>query len=119
MQTPQGAPEWASALTVRFESGACGQFILCGNVHDRIAVDGHLVSIEHYIQEELLSGFSVIFSYDLGNGLTVERGAERLSEWVPSAMRSLPHEPLEAVRFVIRYARYLGNLTALGRKDNV
>jgi hypothetical protein len=119
MQTPQGAPEWASALTVRFESGACGQFILCGNVHDRIAVDGHLVSIEHYIQEELLSGFSVIFSYDLGNGLTVERGAERLSEWVPSAMRSLPHEPLEAVRFVNRYARYLGNLTALGRKDNV
>ena len=46
MQAPQGAPEWANALSVRFESGASGQFVLYGNVHDRIAVGGRLVSIE-------------------------------------------------------------------------
>jgi hypothetical protein len=88
-------------------------------VHDRLAVGGRLVTIERYIQDELLAGFAVIFAYDLGNGLTVERGGERLSQWVPAAMRSLPHEPLEAVRFVSRYARYLGNLNTLGRGDNV
>jgi hypothetical protein len=38
---------------------------------------------ERYIQDELLGGFDVIFSYDLGNGLTVERGAERLAQWGP------------------------------------
>ena len=102
MQAPQGAPDWASALSIGFESGASGQFVLYGNVHDRIAVGGRLVNIEQYIQDELLASFSVVFSYDLGNGLTVERGGERISEWVPSAMRSLPHQPLEAIRFINR-----------------
>jgi hypothetical protein len=62
MQAPQGAPAWASALTVRFESGASGQFVLYGNVHDRIAVGGRLVNIEQYIQDELLASFAVVFS---------------------------------------------------------
>src|SRR4029450_2610007 len=119
MLPPQGAPDWANALSVRFESGASGQFVLYGNVHDRIAVGGRLVSIEQYIQDELLASFSVVFSYDLGNGLTVERGGERISEWVPSAMRRLPHPPLEAIRFINRYAKYLGNLIAVGRTDNL
>jgi hypothetical protein len=115
----QGAPQWADDLFVAFESGASGQFILYGNVHDRMAVGGRLVNIERYIHEDLLSGFSVVFSYDLGNGLMVERGAEHLSQWIPSAMRSLPHAPLEAVRYVGRYARYLANLSALGRNENL
>jgi hypothetical protein len=119
MPAPQGAPEWATDLSVAFESGASGQFILYGNVHDKLAVGGRFVNIERYIQDELLANFGVIFAYDLGNGLTVERGGERLSQWVPAAMRSLPHEPLEAVRFVSRYARYLGNLNTLGRSDNL
>ncbi len=119
MQAPQGAPEWAEALSIRFASGASGQFILYGNVHDRLAFGGRLVNIERYIQDELLASFGVVFSYDLGNGLTVERGGERLAEWVPSALRSLPHQPLEAIRFVNRYARYLGNLSTVLRGDNV
>ena len=119
MLAPQGAPDWASALSVRFESGASGQFVLYGNVHDRIAVGGRLVNIEQYIQDELLASFAVVFAYDLGNGLTVERGGEQISEWVPSAMRSLPHQPLEAIRFINRYAKYLGNLSAVGRTDNL
>jgi len=119
MPLPQRVPDWAAELYVAFESGACGQFILYGNVHDRLAVGGRLVNIERYIQDELLAGFDVIFAYDLGNGLTVQRGGERLAQWLPVAMRSLPHEPLEAIRFVSRYARYLGNLNTLGRNDNV
>jgi hypothetical protein len=106
-------------LNVAFESGASGQFILYGNVHDRLAVGGRLVNIERYIQDELLASFDVIFSYDLGNGLTVERGGERLAQWVPSVMRSLPHQPLEAIRFISRYGRYLANLNAIGRNETV
>src|SRR6185437_1654746 len=119
MPAPQSAPDWASDLYVAFESGASGQFILYGNVHDRLAVGGRLVNIERYIQDDLLAGFGVIFSYDLGNGLTVERGGERLAQWVPAAMRSLPHEPLAAIRFISRYGRYLANLNAIGRNDMV
>ncbi|HEY0339179.1 MAG TPA: AAA family ATPase [Steroidobacteraceae bacterium] len=119
MPAPQSAPDWATDLYVAFESGASGQFILYGNVHDRLAVNGRLVNIERYIQDELLSSFDVVFSYDLGNGLTVERGGERLAQWVPAAMRSLPHEPLGAIRFVSKYGRYLANLNAIGKNDNV
>src|SRR5581483_11497617 len=67
----------------------------------------------------LLASFDVVFSYDLGNGLTVERGSERLAQWVPAAMRSLPQQPLEAIRFISRYGRYLANLNAIGRTENV
>jgi ATPase family associated with various cellular activities (AAA) len=106
-------------LYVAFESGASGQFILYGNVHDRLAVGGRLVNIERYIQDELLASFEVVFAYDLGNGLTVERGSERLAQWVPAAMRSLPQQPLEAIRFISRYGRYLANLNAIGRTENL
>src|SRR5262245_4057623 len=116
MALRDGAPAWAADLSVAFESGASGQFILYGNVHDRLALGGQLVNVEQYIEEELLAGFDVIFSYDLGNGLAMERGGERVSEWVPAATRSLPHEPLEAIRFVSRYAKYLGNLSSLGAR---
>src|SRR5689334_1389605 len=92
MPAPHGAPEWATELYVAFESGASGQFILYGNVHDRLPVGGRLVAIERYIQDELLAGFDVVFTYDLGNGLTIERGGERLQQWIPAAARSLPHE---------------------------
>jgi ATPase family associated with various cellular activities (AAA) len=119
MPAPQSAPAWATDLYTAFESGASGQFILYGNVHDRLAVNGRLVNFERYIQDELLAGFDVVFSYDLGNGLTVERGGERLAQWVPAALRSMPQEPLAAIRFVSKYGRYLANLSAIGRNDRV
>jgi AAA+ superfamily predicted ATPase len=118
MAVPAGAPEWAVELYTSFESGAAGQFILYGNVHDRLAVGDRLVNIESYIENELLADFQVLFCYDLGNGLTVQRGSERLAEWVPAVMQSLPRDPLAAIRFVSRFGRYLGNLRAIGKSDN-
>jgi hypothetical protein len=117
MPAPQGSPDWAAELSLAFESGASGQFVLYGNVHDRLAVGDRLVNIDRYVQDELLAGFAVIFAYDLGNGLTVERGGDRLAQWIPAALGSLPREPLEAVRFISRFLRYLANLSALGRGD--
>jgi ATPase family protein associated with various cellular activities (AAA) len=118
MAIPAGAPEWAVDLYTSFESGAAGQFILYGNVRDRLAVGERLVNIENYIENELLADFAVLFCYDLGNGLTVQRGSERLAEWVPAVMQSLPRDPLAAIRFVSRFGRYLGNLRAIGKNDN-
>ena len=110
-------PDWAIDLSVSLESGACCQAVLHGNVHDRFAIGGRFVALDRFIQDEMLAGAEVIFSYDLGNGLTVERGERRLAQWVPSVMRTLPQQPLEAVRFVGRYLRYLGNLNAVGQAD--
>jgi ATPase family associated with various cellular activities (AAA) len=110
-------PSWASELTVAFRSGASGQCILYGNVHDRLAVGDRLISIDRYLQDTLLAEMAVVLSYDLGNGLTVERGEEHLAQWVPSSLRNLPLEPLEAVRFINRYARYLANIKAVQRPE--
>jgi hypothetical protein len=117
MIAPDGAPDWAKELCVSFESGASGQFMLYGSVHDRRPVRGELINVEDYVRDELLGDFDVVFTYDLGNGLTVARGGERLAQWVPTAMRSLPQRPLEALRFVSRYLRYLANLIALDEAD--
>lgn len=107
------APSWATQVRIAFESGASGQFVIHGNVNDRMPAHGQLVNVEHYIRDELLADFDVVFTYDLGNGLAVGRGGERLTDWVPSALRTLPQGPLEAVRFVSKYLRYLANLSAL------
>ena len=112
---PTHTPTWASELDVAFRSGASGQCILYGNVHDQLAVGDRLISIDRYLQDTLLAEMAVVLSYDLGNGLTVERGEEHLAQWVPSSLRNLPLEPLEAVRFINRYARYLANIKAVQR----
>lgn len=116
MPAPQGAPSWASELALAYESGAHGQFILYGNVHDRMAVGARLVNLAGYLENDLLSAFQIVLSYDLGNGLTIERGGELVEKWGGADLKSLPREPLPAIQYISRYLRYLGNLRALGRE---
>jgi hypothetical protein len=54
MITTDDAPQWARKLQIAFESGASGQFVVHGNVSDRMPTGSRLVNIDHYIQEELL-----------------------------------------------------------------
>jgi hypothetical protein len=121
MPAPQGAPAWASELALAYESGAHGQFILYGNVHDRMAIGApasgaKLIDLAGYLENDLLAGFNVVVSYDLGNGLTIERGGELVEQWGGADLKSLPREPLPALQYLGRYLRYLGNLRALGRE---
>jgi len=117
VQRSHQLPDWAADLSAALESGACWQFVLYGNVHDRFMVGDRFAGIDRFVQDEMLGTTDVIFSYDLGNGLTVERGEKRLAQWAPPVMRALPQQPLEAVRFISRYMRYLGNLSAVGNGD--
>lgn len=121
MPAPQGAPAWASELALAYESGAHGQFILYGNVHDRLGVGARFVNLAGYLENQLLVGFQVVLSYDLGNGLTIERGGEIVEQWSGAELKRPPREPLAAIQYISRYLRYLGNLRAIGRepKENV
>lgn len=116
MPAPKGAPGWASELALAYESGAHGQFILYGNVHDRMAVGEKLVNLAGYLERDLLADFRVVVGYDLGNGLTIERGGEAVEQWAGAELKRLPREPLPAIHWISRYLRYLGNLRALGRE---
>ena len=111
------APAWAAEIALAYESTAQGQFIVSGNVHDRIPVNGALVNLGGFIEKELLANFQVIFTFDLGNGLRIARGGELLQDW--SGMRRLDptiRQPLQAIELISSLLRYLGNLQAL-RKD--
>ncbi len=85
-----------------------------------MAVESRLVNLAGYLENDLLSSFQVVLSYDLGNGLTIERGGELIEKWGGASLQQLPREPLPALHYISRYLRYLGNLRALGRelKDN-
>jgi len=111
------APAWAAEIALAYESTAQGQFILSGNVHDRLPVGGSLVNLGGFIEKELLAGFQVIFSFDLGNGLRVTRGADLLEGW-SGAKRLDPtvRQPLAAIELVSSFLRYRANLMALGQE---
>jgi len=111
------APAWAAEIALAYESTAQGQFILSGNVHDRIPVNGALVNLVGFIETELLAGFQIVFAFDLGNGLRVVRGADLLGDWSGARRLEPPiRQPLAAIELVSAYLRYLANLSTL-RQD--
>ena len=92
MSTPHtpDLPPWASEVIDLYESGACAQFILHGNVDDLVLlpVSGaapRLVALDGFLRERLLARFDVVISYDVGNGIRVEKGGDRFAEWPPAA----------------------------------
>ena len=114
---PQSAPAWANELALAYESGASSQFILFGNVHDRLAVGDRLVSLADFLEDTLLKGFGVVLSYDLGSGLNIERGGEIVAKWKGAELKQQMREPLQAVQWIDRYLRYLGNLRSIGSSE--
>jgi hypothetical protein len=53
-------PDWAANLSIALESGACGQFVLYGNVHDRSAIGDRFVGIDRFVEDEMLGSTDVI-----------------------------------------------------------
>ncbi len=115
-------PDWARELVISYESGATNQFILFGNVEDRVVLpqaDGGfaLGALYQWLQQVLLSRFDVVLSYDLGNGVRVEKGGPIFSQW-PAWKETpiLPREPRPSVETLTHYFRYTANLQRLGRE---
>ena len=77
MLTSSATPAWAGELALAYKSGASSQFILYGNVHDRVAVGDRLVSLADFLEDTLLKSFGVVLSYDLGSGLIIEAGLKK------------------------------------------
>jgi hypothetical protein len=113
----QSTPAWATDLALAYESGASSQFILFGNVHDRLAVGERLVSLADFLEDTLLKSFGVVLSYDLGAGLNIERGGELVAKWKGAELKQQMREPLQVVQWIDRYLRYLGNLRAIGSNE--
>jgi hypothetical protein len=116
MPMPAGAPAWAVRLADDYESGAATQFVLHGAVDDRLPEGDRLRPVPDWLVAALLPAFQVVFTYDLGNGLRIERGRELAERWTALAGgATLPRQPRPAVETVTAFLRYLHNLQALGQ----
>lgn len=112
-------PDWAVEIVDGYVSGAVNQFILHGNVADRMLLpDGRVGDLAGCLEQSLLAKFDVIFTYDLGGGLRVEKGKEVVGEWpaFKEAGGNLPTQPRAAVETLTHFFRYQVNLLRMGSK---
>ena len=120
--TPPAAalPAWARNLAELYESNAASQFIIYGNISDRMVLpvspSPRLGELGNFLLDALLPRFDVVLSYDLGNGIRVEKGAEAFSKW-PHFQESQRDwkAPRPAIETLTRYFRYCANLTRLNQ----
>lgn len=116
--TDHPLPDWSKELITLYESNATNQFILYGNVYDRLVLPlgpkTVLGDLNEFLLRVLMAGFDVILSYDLGHGIRVEKGGEIFSQW-PSFKENqqLPKAPRMAIETLTHYFRYCANLARL------
>jgi len=112
-------PAWARTVADLYESNAASQFVIYGNINDRMVLSGaapRIGALPDFLLGGLLSRFDVVLSYDLGNGIRIEKGAETFSKW-PYFQESQKDwkSPRPAVETLTRYFRYCANLTRLNQ----
>jgi len=113
-------PVWARSLADLYESNAANQFIIYGNISDRMVLPPpptpRLGGLSDFLLGVLLPSFDVVLSYDVGNGIRVEKGGETFSKW-PHFQESQKDwkAPRAAVETLTRYFRYCANLTRLNQ----
>src|SRR5499433_355290 len=118
--TTVALPAWARNLAESYESSAASQFVVFGNISDRMVLQApptaRLGSLPDFLLSALLSRFDVVLSYDIGNGIRVEKGAEIFSKW-PHFQESQKDwkAPRPAVETLTRYFRYCANVTRLNQ----
>ena len=114
-------PAWAGELISLYHADAASQFILFGNVNDRVVVpvesQPKLGELQDFLLRVLLPRFDVVLTYDLGNGIRCEKGNEIFSQWPAlKEMPQLPRAPRQAVEALTIFFRYAANLARLTRK---
>ena len=115
-------PEWSERIKTQYLSGASNQFVVHGNVYDRLLLPaggmdnptiGNLVD---YLVDEQLRKFDLVLSYELGAGLRIESGQEFFQKLRFSA-KDLPKDPAKAIGYLDHLVRFLVNLRKLSPED--
>ncbi len=111
-------PAWALELIGQYESGSRNQFILHGNVHDRLILplkQPELGSLHDFLIRILMPSFDVVLNFDLGNGIRIDKGGETFTQWPAFKGQDLPRAPRPAIETLTHYFRYTANLARLGK----
>lgn len=116
-------PTWAAELISLYQAETANQFILFGNVADRVIVPRDnaesIGELQDFLLRVLLPRFDVVLTFDIGNGIRVEKGNEIFSQWpalkeLPGG--ALPRQPRPAVEALTIFFRYIANLARLQRR---
>lgn len=110
-------PAWAEEIRRLYLSSAANQFVVHGNVSDRLLVPdksgasesvGNLID---YLTSVQLSKFDLVLSYELGAGLRIESG----EEWFRTLRFAdeMPKDPPNAIGYIDQFLRFCVNLRAL------
>ncbi|HET8797270.1 MAG TPA: AAA family ATPase, partial [Thermoanaerobaculia bacterium] len=113
-------PPWAGKLVSLYQSGAANQFILFGNVNDRFLLDPKtLGTLYEFLTRVILPRFDVVLTYDLGNGVRIDKGGEIVQKWPAwRETADLPRQPRPAAEWLTRFFRYSANLARLGQESH-
>lgn len=108
-------PAWSRELIELYESGAASQFILHGNIADLMLMPASqaLGTLDVYLKDVLLGKFDVVLSYDVGNGVRVEKGGDTFVQWPAFKDKTLPSAPREAIFVLTHYLRFCANLAKI------
>ncbi|HYK01126.1 MAG TPA: AAA family ATPase [Thermoanaerobaculia bacterium] len=112
-------PAWAERVIALYQSHAANQFLLYGNVNDRFLIDSRtLGSLPEFLNRVILPRFDVVLSYDLGNGVRIEKGGDIVTKWPAYKEHpELPRAPRPATEWLTRFFRYAANLARLGQES--
>lgn len=108
-------PSWSRELIELYESGAASQFILHGNIADLLLMPSSraLGTLDVYLKDVLLGKFDVVLSYDVGNGVRVEKGGDTFAQWPAFKEKALPSAPRDAIFALTHYLRFAANLSKI------
>lgn len=113
-------PGWAGELIELYESNASNQFIIYGDVQDRMLIQAargpRIGDLKSFLLDVLLPRFDVVLSYDLGSGIRIDKGGQTFSNW-PNMKDApaLPRAPRPAIDLLTHYFRYCANLARLNQ----
>ncbi len=111
---------WSDSIRTNYLSGATNQFILHGNVNDRLLLPAdasdmtgktskaRVGNLKDFLVGHQLQKFDIVLSYELGSGLRVESGHENFKKLNP---RELPkNDPVQGIGYLDYFLRYCANL---------
>ena len=108
-------PAWSDTIRRLYLSGAANQFVLHGNVADRLLVpgDGAPVtgSLTDFLTKEQLRRFDIVIGFELGSGVRVLAGEELFRQVAPAG--NPPNTPAQVVGWLDHFLRLCVNLRGL------
>lgn len=109
-------PPWSEKIRTQYLSGAANQFLIHGNVNDRLLLPAGkkdsaspaIGNLTDFLVDHQLRKFDIVLSYELGAGLRVLAGQELFARLRPA--QTLPLDPAQAIGYLDHLLRFLVNL---------